>query len=268
MWEVDPSTLITLGVAAALYAMLAVVLKGRPSGRQMAAFTSALLIILIAITGPINQLTKDRSFSVYIFQQLLLIFAAPPLLLLGLPDWMLRPLFLNRLCEPTLRVITRPLFGFLSFASVFTLIHYPAVCDRVCHVDPFYGGIHALLLLTGTLLWWPLLSPLPEYPRMSYPMQILYLFLLMIPMTAVAAPITMADSVLYMFYVGGTHPFGLSPREDQVVGGIIMWVGQATYIMFVFSAIFYRWQLSEDDEMPPINRQAVTHLRVLHGKHS
>jgi len=56
-----------------------------------------------------------------------------------------------------------------------------------------------LLLFTGTLLWWPLLSPLPEYPRMSYPMQILYLFLLMIPMTAVAAPITMAQSVLYTF---------------------------------------------------------------------
>ena len=78
----------------------------------------------------------------------------------------------------------------------------------------------------------------------------------------------MGDSVLYMFYVGGTHPFGLSPKEDQVIGGIIMWVGQATYIMFVFSAIFYRWQLHEDQDMPPINRQAVTNLRVLHSKHN
>ena len=96
MGQADPSILITLGVAAALYPVLAVVLNGHPSGRQIAAFTTALLVILIAITGPIDQLTRDRSFSVYIFQQLLLIFAAPPLLLLGLPDWMIRPLFLNR----------------------------------------------------------------------------------------------------------------------------------------------------------------------------
>src|SRR5258708_368108 len=90
----------------------------------------------------------------------------------------------------------------------------------------FWFGILVLLL------WWPMLSPLPEYPRLSYPMQILYLFLLMIPMTAVAAPITMAETVLYMYYGMGVHPFGLTPLADQVLGGLIMWIGQGVYIMF------------------------------------
>lgn len=269
MWQADPSTLIILGSIAVLYAGLSVFLKGRQTAKQIIAFSFALLITLIAITGPVDGLVKDRSFSIYILQQMLLVFAVAPLLLLGLPDWMLRPVFLNRYCEPVLRLITRPLFGFLAFASVFALIHYPALCDLVCHADPFYAGIHALLVITGVLLWWPLLSPLPEYPRLSYPMQILYLFLLMIPMTAVAAPITMANSILYMFYMGGVHPLGLSPHEDQVLGGIIMWVGQAVYIMFVFTAVFYRWQLTEDQDMPPINRQPLPQqLRVLHGKHN
>ncbi len=74
-------------------------------------------------------------------------------------------------------------------------------------------------MIVGTVLWWPLLSPLPEYPRLSYPMQIMYLFLLMIPMTAVGAPITMAKSVIYVFYMIGPHPFGLTPIADQVLGG-------------------------------------------------
>jgi putative membrane protein len=263
MWQADPSTLIALLVLAGTYVVASVKLGERPTARQGVAFVAGLLTILIATTGPLDELTRQRSFAVYIFQQMLLVFVVPPLLLFGLPGWMLRPLMLNHFVEPIARVITRPLFAFLLFAAVFTLIHYPVVCDRICHVHPFSGNLRALLLFVGTLLWWPLLSPLREYPRMIYPMQIMYLFLLMIPMTAVAAPITMASSVLYVFYIGGIHPLGLTPIADQVLGGLIMWVGQGVYIMFVFTAIFYRWSRWDDQEEPPINRGELAALRPL-----
>jgi putative membrane protein len=267
MWQADPSTLVALLILAAIYVAASFSLGRRPASRQAIAFVAALLTILMAITGPLDELTKERSFSVYIFQQMLLIFVVPPLLLFGLPGWMLRPLLLNRYIEPVARVLTRPLVAFLSFAAVFTLIHYPMVCDRICHVHPFYGNLHALLLFVGSLLWWPLLSPLPEYPRMNYPMQIMYLFLLMIPMTAVAAPITLASSVLYLFYMGGIHPLGFTPMADQVLGGLIMWVGQGVYIMFVFTAIFYRWSLTDDQEEPPINREPIPLLKPASVQH-
>jgi putative membrane protein len=268
MWQADSPTLVALLILAATYVSASLKLGQSPTVRQVLTFVLALLTILVAITGPLDELTRDRSFAVYIFQQMLLVFVVPPLLLFGLPGWMVRPLMLNRFVEPIARVITRPLFAFLLFAAVFTLIHYPMVCDRVCHVNPFYGDLHALLLLTGCLLWWPLLSPLPEYPRMTYPMQIMYLFLLMIPMTAVAAPITLAGSVLYVFYMGGTHPLGLTPMADQVLGGLIMWVGQGIYIMFVFTAIFYRWSRSDDQEEPPLNREPIPSLKPLPFQHS
>jgi putative membrane protein len=268
MWQADSPTLVALLILAATYVSASLKLGQSPTVRQVLTFMLALLTILVAITGPLDELTRDRSFAVYIFQQMLLVFVVPPLLLFGLPGWMVRPLMLNRFVEPIARVITRPLFAFLLFAAVFTLIHYPMVCDRVCHVNPFYGDLHALLLLTGCLLWSPLLSPLPEYPRMTYPMQIMYLFLLMIPMTAVAAPITLAGSVLYVFYMGGTHPLGLTPMADQVLGGLIMWVGQGIYIMFVFTAIFYRWSRSDDQEEPPLNREPIPSLKPLPFQHS
>src|SRR5437870_4745483 len=143
MWPADPSTLIALFVLAAIYTGASFKLKRRPTTREGAAFVVALMTILIAITGPLDQLTRERSFAVYIFQQMLLIFVVPPLLLFGLPGWMLRPLMMNRFVEPVARVITRPLWAFLLFAAVFTLVHYPVVCDRVCHVHPFYGNLHA-----------------------------------------------------------------------------------------------------------------------------
>ncbi len=262
MWQADPSTPIALLLMAAAYVGIWYKSGQRPSARQSCAFAAALVTIQVAITGPLDQLTRERSFAVYIFQQMLLIFVVPPLLLSGLPGWMLRPLMTNRYVEPWARVLTRPLFAFLLFAAVFTLIHYPVVCDRICHVHPFYGNLHVLLLFVGTVLWWPLLSPLPEYPRMNYPMQVMYLFLLMIPMTAVAAPITLASTILYTFYIGGMHPLGMTPMADQVLGGLIMWVGQGIYVMFVFTAIFYRWSQTDDQEEPPINREPIPRLRA------
>jgi putative membrane protein len=263
MWEVDPPTLITLAVLIGAYAAAAISLQRRPDAIHLAAYGGGVLAIALTLTGPLDHLTRERSFSVYIFQQMVLIFVAPALLLGGTPDWMARPLLANRIVEPVARFLTRPLFAFLFFSTIFTLVHYPVVCDRVCHVHPFYADIHTLLLVTGLLLWFPILSPLPEYPRLPYPVQIMYLFLLMIPMTAVAAPITMAQSVVYTFYVVEPHPLGLTPMADQVLGGLIMWVGQGVYLMFVFSAIFFRWARRDDTEQPPINRQP-TPVRALH----
>jgi putative membrane protein len=264
MWEAEPATVALVALLGFVYAAAAVAMKRRPAINQIAAFGFGLLAILAALTGPVDYFTRERSFSTYIFQQMVLVFVVPPLLLLGLTDWMVRPVLLNRMVEPVARILTRPLCAFMLFAGTFTLLHYPPVCDRVCHVEEFYGSIRALLVIVGTVLWWPLLSPLPEYPRLSYPMQIMYLFLLMIPMTAVGAPITMAQSVLYVFYMEAPHPFGLTPMADQVLGGLIMWVGQGVYIMFVFSGIFLRWARRDDTEMPPINRQAPP-MRALHA---
>jgi putative membrane protein len=263
MWEAEPEVVLSIALVALTYVGASLVLKRRPNSRQQIAFWSSVVALVLALTGPLAAYARGFSFSAYIFQQMLLVFVVPPLMLLGLPDWMVRPVMTNRFVEPIARFITRPLVAFLTFSMFFALLHYPALCDQVCHAKAFFGGIRLALVTVGLLLWWPMLSPLPEYPRLSYPMQILYLFLLMIPMTAVAAPITMAETVLYMYYGMGQHPFGLTPIADQVLGGLIMWIGQGVYIMFVFSGIFFRWAQREDSEFPAANRRPAQ-VRVLH----
>ncbi|MBP1686521.1 MAG: hypothetical protein H6Q33_2664 [Deltaproteobacteria bacterium] len=111
-----------------------------------------------------------------------------------------------------------------------------------------------LLMITGTIMWWRLLSALPELPRLTYPAQTLYLFLLLIPMAAVSAPITLALQVIYPWYLEGPHPGGLTPLADQVLGGLLMWVGAGLYFMCVFSMRFFRWTQREDRDVPVAGR--------------
>jgi putative membrane protein len=263
MHQISPLVILAVFALAAIYAGAAKLMGRSFTPRQTFALGLGLFVMFFAFTGPIDYYVRERSFATYIFQQMLLVFVIPPLLLLGTPDWLARGVFTRRWIERPWRILTRPVVAFLIFSGTFALIHYPVLCDHICHVRPSYGDIRELLLIVGVMLWWPLLSPLPEHPRLPYPTQIMYLFLLMIPMTAVAAPITMAHTVLYMFYRPAPHPFGLTPRADQVLGGLIMWIGQGLYVMCIYTAIFFRWSRRDDREVPAFNLARTPELRVI-----
>ncbi|HVA82092.1 MAG TPA: cytochrome c oxidase assembly protein [Candidatus Binataceae bacterium] len=260
---------IAIGVAglAILYWIGCRVCGRRPRRRQVAWFTAALAVILYAHTG-LDEYADDRIFFMHMLQHLVQAFVIPPMLLLGTPDWMLRRWVLSRPVKPLARIVTQPVVAFLLFSAVFVTAHFPPIFDRMCRDENFHIFLHLCFMVAGVLLWWPILSPLPELPRLSYPAQILYLFLLMIPMTAVAAPITLATHVIYPWYLDGSHGWGIRPMDDQILGGLMMWVGQGTYLMAVFTVIFYRWSRSEDRDdpalgaPPPRARVATLHPRA------
>jgi putative membrane protein len=246
-----------LGIALLLIAIagayvLALYRSREPvKGAQVLRFLSGIALATAILSGPVERLALERLYSAYILQQVVLVMIAAPLILSGLPAWMLRSALTHRFVAPIWRVLVNPVCAMLLFGGFFAMIHYPSLCDQICHARLFYSGIRLLLIALGILLWWPVLGPLEEFPRLSYPMQIFYLFLLMIPVTAIAAPITMAGSVLYVFYQVGPHPFGLTPLQDQVLGGLIMWIGQGLYVIGVATWIFMLWAAQESGEGQP-----------------
>ena len=151
----------------------------------------------------------------------------------------------------------------MTFTVVYVFAHDPPIFNLMMTNEGVHIAIHILFMVSGTILFWPLLSPMVEFPRLSYPAQILYLFLLMVPMTAVAAPITLAESVTYPWYAVAPHPFGISPRQDQVIGGILMWVADSFYLMLITTLIFFRWARDEEIEVPAVNLRRPPELRVL-----
>lgn len=220
--------------------------RRRPEWWQALCFFASLTVTAAAVAGPLDRLAWERVFVAYIAEQILLVMVAAPLLLFGLPDWMLRPVLTRRGIRPIVGFLTRAPVAFGAFTVVFATIHYPLVCNQICHARPFYGGIRAALLAAGVLLWWPILSPIPEFPSLPRPLQLLYLFLLIIPMTAVAAPITLAQSVIYT-WLEAPQPWGMTALSDQRIGGILMWVGQALILMIAASAVFMRWSQQEGE---------------------
>jgi putative membrane protein len=99
---------------------------------------------------------------------------------------------------------------------------------------------------TAVLMWWPILSPMAELPRISPPLQILYVFLQMIPGSAVGALITLSERPLYRTYAEAPRVVDISPLMDQQIGGALMWVGGSAYFLALATVIFFVWAHREE----------------------
>jgi putative membrane protein len=89
---------------------------------------------------------------------------------------------------------------------------------------------------------------MPELPRLSYPGQMLYSFLMTLPMTVISIFIVYADHVLYPAYASAPRLWGLSPLADQRLGGLIMWIPGGLFFYLLTSAIFFKWSMSQRDD--------------------
>ncbi len=252
MADVHASVVVGVTVLAVAYTAAAAGQRRRVQPRQWLAFAGGLASMFFALDGPIDALADGGLFTAHMAQHLLLALVVPPLLLLGTPGWMLRPLLHAQRLRRLARALTHPLPAFVLYNAFLAILRTPPVFERMVRDQGVHICMHLLLMCTGTLMWWPLSSPLPELPRLSYPAQTLYLFLLLIPMAAVSAPITLGAEVIYPWYLRGPHPWGLTPLADQRLGGLLMWVGAGLYFMCVFSIMFFRWAQRDDRDEPLI----------------
>ena len=183
------------------------------------------MVIFVALLSPIHELSNSYLFSAHMVQHVLLTLVAPPLLVLGTPDWLIRPLLRPNWAFRLVRLSTRPVLAFALFSVVFSLWHIPALYNSSVTNHGVHVVEHLLFIAVAMLMWWPITSNMPELPRLSYPLRIAYLFLLSIAQIIVFAPVTFAKEPIYQFYVSAPRLWGISPVVDQQIGAIIMKIG-------------------------------------------
>ncbi|OGP86631.1 MAG: hypothetical protein A2Y95_04380 [Deltaproteobacteria bacterium RBG_13_65_10] len=250
-WSIHPSIPIGLTILAGAYALAAGPLRRRygwsewpPDALQVATFSLGLLVFFLALTGPIHDLSDSYLFTAHMVQHLIITLIAPPLILLGTPDWMIRPILRRRILGGLARTLTRAPVAFLVYNLTLAFWHLPALYNETLLLLRVHILEHLLFIVTAFLVWWPVLSPVPEM-RLRVPMQVLYLVLLTLPMKALGALLTMADDVLYPAYALAPRVFGLGAFEDQKLGGVLMWEPSGFLFWAAAGIVFYRWWQSE-----------------------
>lgn len=253
-WHGHPDVLLGLALFEAAYLLGVGPLRERynlaekADPRQVATFTLGVLVIFFSLLSPLHILSDHYLFSAHMVQHVLLTLVAPPLLIVGTPDWLLRPLLRPDPLFKLARLATHPVVAFFAFNAVFSLWHVPALYNLSVTNHGVHIGEHLLFMSTAVLLWWPIASQTPELPRLSYPLQMMYLFLLSIAQLIVFAPITFSREPLYQWYVDAPRIWVLTPVVDQQVGAIIMKMSGGILFIALIIVAFFRWYQKDEEE--------------------
>jgi putative membrane protein len=265
-WSAHPDVWLLVAVLVAGYATAALRLgprlapRGQPavSRFQVTCFVLAIAATWLVSDWPIHDVAEQRMFSVHMAQHLVFSMVATPLLLLATPAWLARWVL-----QPgsrrfaVVRTLSRFLPAILIFNLVLVITHWPAVVNEAVGSGVFHFLVHAVLFVSSLVVWMPVLSPLPEIPRLAALPRMVYLFSQSVVPTVPASFLTFGGEPLYRVYDRLPHLWGMTTLEDQQIAGLLMMIAAGTMLWMIIAALFFRWAADEERRQQPGIRRAL-----------
>jgi putative membrane protein len=260
-WSFDPPVVLVL-VLALLYwvGSRRTATPRRTRGAQRwrdASFYGSLVVLALALSSPLDAYSQQL-FWAHMIQHVLLLMIAAPMLVLARPWirlWRAVPLAWRRWLAQGLsqgartaplralcRFLGAPVPSFVLFCGVLLTWHVPAMFDATLRSSELHALEHTLFFLTAVMFWKQVIESPPLHATLENPQRVLYVIGAMIVSWALAVVLALAPHPLYASYAHeAVRPGGISAIADQQLAAGIMWVpGSITFLIVVFAYV-HRW---------------------------
>lgn len=217
-----------------------------PTRRETLYFLGFLFALYLSIGSPLGALAMGYSFTSHMFQHMVAAMAVPPFLIRALPTWAWRRILRPRWVAGPFRFLVRPVIAIAVFNGVFALMILPSIVDAMVASMPVMIAWHASLMVVGVFMWWPVMSPLEEFPPLHLGLQVLYLFADGIPMLLPLALVLLDTSPLYTAAYTQAHSIlGMGLVGDQQLGAAICLVTVHVVYGAMLGVRFVAWSRTE-----------------------
>lgn len=194
-------------------------LRRRERAGESVVALGGWLIAAAALLSPLCALSVSL-FSARIAQHMVLVLIAAPMLALALP----------RLGQHSAR--RQIWLATCAFLVALWFWHMPAPYDATFESTPVYWTMH--LTLSGSAVW--LWRCLLRSPRVRSGDVLAAGAASSMQMGFLGAILTMADRPLYFHHLQTTWVWGLTPLQDQALGGTLMWV--PGIVLFLWAGVY------------------------------
>jgi len=219
---------------------------------RIACALGGLGVLYGAIGTPLADIAVHSLFSAYMLQQVLIAFAAAPLLLCGLPGGLLQPMVRRAGWTAAVSAATRPVTATVCFHLLFGALFLPGVLDTLAAHRGAYLGAVIVLTLAAACMWWPIASPLPDVPPLPDPGQLIYLLVNWLAILVAFGLVLFGRGLPYAAYAAARLPPGATPTLDRQLAGAVLGVlSHAAYGVAVLTA-FFRWANAESSTATPL----------------
>lgn len=251
-WEIEPVVAICLVLSAGLYAVgLARLWRAAGIGRgvkrwEAGCYAGGWLALFVALCSPLHPWGRAL-FAAHMTQHEILMLVAAPLLVLGRPLAVFLRALPSRWAHDLAMASNRPWWAqtwaamsdafaaWLIHAVALWMWHVPALFQATLDSDAVHALQHASFLGSALLFWWAVIHG--RRRAAAYGMAVLYMFTTAMHSGLLGVLITFATHVWYPADSGSTNSWGLTPLEDQQLGGLIMWIPAG--IVYIIAALAF-----------------------------
>ncbi len=275
-WSFDPFAIlavITVGWHEVGLARLA--RRSRPERTRQRRlrslwFYSGLVVLLVAVESPIDY-WADRYFFVHMIQHLLLMFAAPVLIVAGAPWQPLLDGLPGRLGREATRQVMaggwsrpvraaggfllRPWVAVTAFNLAMVAWHLPGPFDLGTRDQAVQIWlVHGSFLVTGVLFWLQFIPSAPFRIRISRAGQAIALVLTNAQMWILAMSMSFLTSASWYSVYAHVPGVSLPPLADQQLGAAILWVCGDFWAVPTMIYVIRRMLAEEGDVSSAVDR--------------
>jgi cytochrome c oxidase assembly factor CtaG len=237
-WTLSPGAIALLVIVTGWYVHRWRAVGERP--RKLVLFLAGILTTAAAIISPIDAL-GHQLFFMHMIQHLLLLDIAAILIILGLSRKILRPVTRRVMpVEVKAGFLATPVFAITLYVVVMWIWHIPALYDAALEHDGIHVLEHLAFAGAGGLYWWHIFSPIRPRHRLIGLGAAGYMASTKIFVGLLGVFLTFSPDSFYAFYEDQPRFYGLSPSEDQAIGGAIMTLEQMIVMGAAFAWLFIR----------------------------
>ena len=267
-WSTDPVALIGIPLIGILYARGLQSLKETSRSHhfgRITAFYLGLISLFLALVSPIDYLS-GQLFLVHMIQHMILIFFSVPAIQIGAPlvpilrgiprtlrKQALSPIATSLSIRFILKLFFKPLISWPLFIGSLALWHFPFAFEAALENDVIHFLEHLFFLAGAYVWWWNIIDPYPLKSNLSKLAKVPYIFITIVPGFVLGSFLTFAPTPWYSTYSNTVPTYGISPLEDQQIGGLIMWIPGSFIIatallLALYSAVRAETQLQMQKE--------------------
>lgn len=266
-WSWEPGVIVGLALSAWLYFRGSYLMRRRidsPDGRhkwETASFVVGWVALFIALISPVHAL-GSALFSAHMLQHEILMVIAAPLLVLSRPLmpflWALPLGWRRRLgtigkkswLYSSWHWLVSPLAAWLLHAAVLWLWHAPPLFQATLKNDLIHTAQHLSFFISALVFYEALgFGQTGRERRMGYGAAVIYVFATAVHTSVLGALLTFSNMVWYPAYRETTAAWGVTPLEDQQLGGLIMWVPAGVIYIIAGLALLAAWLREAEHSM-------------------
>ena len=230
-WRLDPVVLSFLFAWLGLHLVGARMLRGtarRLTQRELAFFCCGWTIATLALVSPLCPLSVSL-FSARATQHAILTLLAAPLIAASRPlDALVAAVFIEHPGRTWPRAPRHSMRAAATFAAMLWLWHSPLAYAATFVSVTLYWMMHVTLFGSACWLWGTLLRR--ENALVG---GLLASIASSVQMGLLGALITLSPRPFYAPHFATTDAWGLTPLQDQQLGGVVMWVPGCTVFLIV-----------------------------------